>query len=82
MMINFRTKKILESYREDIKSRQHTLSDNQYQEIYYFCQDENISLPSTEHGLERYKIRIGKLQYIQECNYLNKLQGKNCKKRY
>ena len=82
MMINFRIKKILESYREDIKSRQHTLSDNQYQEIHYFCQDENISLPSTEHGLGRYKIRIGKLQYIQECNYLNKLQGKNCKKRY
>ena len=35
MMINFRPKKILESYREDIKSQQHTLSDNQYQEIYY-----------------------------------------------
>ena len=40
--------KVLKTYREEMKSRRHTLSDTQHQKICIFWLDEIISIPSTD----------------------------------
>ena len=74
-----RLKKILESYRQEMKSRWHTLSDNQTSRNFWL--DETISIPSTNRRSGQHEIRIGKVQYMQEYKHLKNIHYENCKKK-